>query len=87
VFLAGLLLISPFAGKPGFPNPGEPLNVMLAFFQSRGPSVRLFGALQSGAAIPLGIFTATWSAGYGFSVSAQRAPTLLYLADSRRLLA
>ena len=59
LFLAGLSLISPFGGKPGFPNPGDPLNVMLVFFQSRGPSVRLFGALQFGAAIPLGIFTAT----------------------------
>ena len=59
VFLAGLSLISPFGGKPGFPNPGDPLSALLAFFQSRGPSVRLSGALQFGAAIPLGIFTAT----------------------------
>jgi hypothetical protein len=59
VFLAGLSLISPFGGKPGFPKPDDPLNVVVAFFQSRGPSVRLFGALQFGAAIPLGIFTAT----------------------------
>lgn len=59
VFLAGLLLIRPFSGKTGFPGPGEPVNVMLAFFQTRAPSVRLFGALQFGAAIPLGIFTAT----------------------------
>jgi hypothetical protein len=59
VFLAGLALISPFDGKPGFPKPGDPLNAVLAFFQSKGPSVGLFGALQFGAAIPLGIFTAT----------------------------
>ena len=32
---------------------------MLAFFQSQASSVRLFGALQFGAAVPLGIFTAT----------------------------
>ena len=59
VFGAGLLLVSPLGGKGSFPGPGEPLNVMLAFFQTRTPSVRLFGALQFGAAIPLGIFTAT----------------------------
>jgi hypothetical protein len=87
VFLAGLLLISPFGGKSGFPGPGEPLNVMLAFFQKRAPSVRVFGALQFGAAIPLGIFTSTMSAGYGSSVSELRAPTLPSLGDSRRLSA
>lgn len=59
ISLAGLALISPFDGTPGFPNQGDPLNAVLAFFQSRAPSVRLFGALQFGAAIPLGIFTAT----------------------------
>ena len=59
LFLAGVLLVSPLGGKPGFPDPGDSLNVMLAFFQARVSSVRLFGALQFGAAIPLGIFTAT----------------------------
>lgn len=59
LFLAGLLFVSPIGGKPGFPNPGDPLNVLLAFFQARVSAVRLFGALQFGAAIPLGIFTAT----------------------------
>jgi hypothetical protein len=59
VFLAGLLPISPLGGKPGFTNPGASVDAMLVFLKARVPSVRLFGALQFGAAIPLGIFTVT----------------------------
>ena len=45
LFVAGLLLIGPLGGRPGFPNPNDSLDVVLAFFQARVSSVRLFGAL------------------------------------------
>ena len=59
LFLAGLYPVSPFAGKPAFPNPGQSLNAMVAFFQAHPFAVLFCAALQFGAAIPLGIFTAT----------------------------
>jgi hypothetical protein len=57
--MAGLYPVTAFGGKPVFPGPGESLDVILTFFQARAPAVLLCAALQFGAAIPLGIFTAT----------------------------
>jgi hypothetical protein len=59
LFLAGLYPVSPLGGKPAFPAPGQSLNEIVAFFQARPSAVLLCTALQFGAAIPLGIFTAT----------------------------
>ena len=59
LFMAGLYPVTAFGGKPVFPGPGESLDVILAFFQARASAVLLCAALQFGAAIPLGIFTAT----------------------------
>jgi hypothetical protein len=59
LFMAGLYPVTAFGGKPVFPGPGESLDVILTFFQARAPAVLLCAALQFGAAIPLGIFTAT----------------------------
>jgi hypothetical protein len=59
LFLAGLYPVTAFGGKPFFPGPGESLGVIVAFFQARPSAVLLCAALQFGAAIPLGIFTAT----------------------------
>jgi hypothetical protein len=59
LFMAGLYPVTAFGGKPVFPGPGESLDVILTFFQSRATAVLLCAALQFGAAIPLGIFTAT----------------------------
>jgi len=59
LFIAGLYPVTAFGGKPVFPGPGESLDVILTFFQARAPAVLLCAALQFGAAIPLGIFTAT----------------------------
>ena len=59
LFMAGLYPVTAFGGKSIFPGPGESLDVILAFFQTRASAVLLCAALQFGAAIPLGIFTAT----------------------------
>lgn len=59
LFLGGLFPVTIFGGTPYFPAPGEPLSVILQFFQMRSSAVLLTAALHFGAAIPLGIFTAT----------------------------
>jgi hypothetical protein len=59
LFLAGLYPVTMFGGLPYFPGPWESQDTIAAFFQAR-PTAVLFGAaLHFGAAIPLGIFTAT----------------------------
>ena len=59
LFIAGLYPVTVYGGKPFFPGPGDPLDVIVAFFQARSSAVLLCAALQFGAAMPLGIFTAT----------------------------
>src|SRR5450755_3641714 len=59
LFLTGLYPVTAFGGLPHFPGPGESLSTMLAFFQARPSAVLFCAAFQFGAAIPLGIFTAT----------------------------
>ncbi len=59
LFLTGLYPVTAFGGHPHFPAPGESLNTILAFFQARPSAVLFCAAFQFGAAIPLGIFTAT----------------------------
>ena len=59
LFNAGLLPVTAFGGSPYFPGPGESIDVISAFFRGRPSAVLLCAALQFGAAIPLGIFTAT----------------------------
>jgi hypothetical protein len=58
LFLAGLYPVTVFNGTPRFPGPDEPIGVIAAFF-TRASSVLLCAALQFGAVVPLGIFTAT----------------------------
>src|SRR4030095_1851161 len=59
LFLAGLYPVTIFGGQPYYPGPWEPAETITAFFQARPMAVRLCAFLQFGAAIPLGIFTAT----------------------------
>jgi hypothetical protein len=59
LFLIGLYPVTAFNGKPVFPAPFEPLSVIMNYFQARPSAVLLCAALHFGAAIPLGIFTAT----------------------------
>ena len=58
LFLTGLYPVA-FHGKPIFPAPTEPLDVIMAFFQAKSSAVLWCAALHFGAAVPLGIFTAT----------------------------
>ena len=59
LFLAALYPVTAMNGRPFFPSPYEPLQVIVAYFEARPSAVLLCAALQFGAAIPLGIFTAT----------------------------
>jgi hypothetical protein len=59
LFLAGLYPVTIFGGQPYYPGPWEPVETIAAFFQARPTAVRVCAFLQFGAAIPLGIFTAS----------------------------
>jgi hypothetical protein len=59
VFNAGLYPVTPLGGSPVFPGPGASIDVISAFFRACPSAVLFCAALQFGAAIPLGIFTAT----------------------------
>jgi hypothetical protein len=59
LFLAGLYPVTIFGGKPYFPGPWESADTIVTFFQSRSMAVLIGAALHFGAAIPLGIFTAS----------------------------
>jgi hypothetical protein len=53
------LAASPTAVRPYFPGPWESAQTIVTYFQTHAHSVLLCAFLQFGAAIPLGIFTAT----------------------------
>lgn len=59
LFLAGLYPVTIFGGTPYFPGPSEPPDVLARFFLARPTAVLICAALHFGAAIPLGIFTAS----------------------------
>ncbi|HEX2341846.1 MAG TPA: hypothetical protein VHI98_15325 [Vicinamibacterales bacterium] len=59
LFLAGLYPVTVFGGQPHFPGPWESPDTIAAFFQARPSAVRICAFLQFGAAVPLGIFTAS----------------------------
>jgi hypothetical protein len=59
LFMAGLLAVTAFAGGDRFPSPFEPEEVIRHFFSVHAAQVHVQAFLLFGAAIPLGIFTAT----------------------------
>lgn len=59
LFLAGLFPVTMFGGRPYFPGPWEPVDIVVAFFQAPPTAVLVCAALHFGAAVPLGIFTAS----------------------------
>lgn len=59
LFIASLVAGTAMAGGVHFPSPFQPAAVSLAYFAEHPDAVRLSAFLQFGAAIPLGIFTAT----------------------------
>jgi hypothetical protein len=59
LFCAGLFPVTAFGGMPYFPPPTASVSEMVAFFSTRQSAVLICAFLQFGAAIPLGIFTAT----------------------------
>jgi len=59
LFLAGLYPVTTLASKTHWPGPWEPANVIVSYFQTHAGEVLACLSLQFGAAIALGIFTAT----------------------------
>ncbi len=59
LFLVGLYPVTLFGGQPYFPGPWESGDTIVTFFQTRSAAVLATAFLHFGAAIPLGIFTAT----------------------------
>src|SRR6266513_674745 len=59
LFNAGLYFVISFTGGPHFPGPWESSETIAAYFQGHPTAVLACAFLQFGAAIPLGIFTAT----------------------------
>jgi hypothetical protein len=59
LFNAGLYFVISFTGGPHFPGPWESSETIAAYFQGHSTAVLACAFFQFGAAIPLGIFTAT----------------------------
>ncbi len=59
LFNAGLYQVISFTGGPHFPGPWESSERITTYFQGHPNAVIICAFLQFGAAIPLGIFTAT----------------------------
>lgn len=59
LFCAGLYPVITFTGGPHFPGPWESAQTIAAYFQLHPRAAALCAFLHFGAAVPLGIFTAT----------------------------
>jgi hypothetical protein len=59
LFVASLSPVVSLSGGPHFPGPWESSGTIAAYFQGHSTAVLICAFLQFGAAIPLGIFTAT----------------------------
>lgn len=59
LFLSGLYFVITFSGGPHFPGPWEPADVIAEYFKTQPSAVLMCAFLQFGAAIPLGLFTAS----------------------------
>src|SRR5580704_6005910 len=59
LFNAGLYAVISFTGGPHFPGPWESGEAIAAYFQGHSSAARICAVLQFGAAVPLGIYTAT----------------------------
>jgi hypothetical protein len=66
LFLAGLYPITIFGGTPYFPPPTAPPDVIVTFFRDRPGAVLACAFFHFGAAIVLGIFTASIVSRLGF---------------------
>ena len=59
LFLAGLSFVITFTGGPHFPGPWEPADIIVDYFRAHLSAVLMCAFLQFGAAVPLGLFTAS----------------------------
>jgi hypothetical protein len=59
LFNTGLYFVTVFNGLPHFPGPSESAETIVTYFQARPAAVLLCAFFHFGAAVPLGLFTAT----------------------------
>jgi len=59
LFIAGLVPVTLLVGDTHFPSPLQPPNEITEYFRENASKVAICAFLQFGAAIPLGIYTAT----------------------------
>lgn len=78
LFLAGLYPVTIFGGRPYFPLPSAPLNALTEFFQVKSSAVLLCAFLQFGAAVPLGIFSATIASRFRFLGIRAAGPSIAF---------
>ena len=81
LFNAGLYQVVSFTGGPHFPGPWESSEAIAPYFQEHSKAVVICAFLQFGAAIPLGIFTATMVSRLPFLECVQPALLLRCSAD------
>ncbi|MFD7834601.1 hypothetical protein [Streptomyces sp. NPDC059761] len=62
LFLAGLVLSTLLAGGDPFPSPFDSTDTVTSYFRDHTGAVRISGALQFAASVPLAIYAATVSA-------------------------
>src|SRR6266446_1167554 len=79
LFNAGLYFVISFTGGPPFPGPWESSETIGAYFQGHSTAVLACAFLQFGAAIPLGIFTATMVSRLQFLGVRAAGPSIAFL--------
>ena len=67
LFLAGLAPVTLLAGDTHFPSPLQSPEEIMAYFRAHADKVAICAFFQFGAAIPLGIYTATMRAAFAFT--------------------
>jgi hypothetical protein len=84
LFNAGLYQVVSFTGGPHFPGPWESSEAITTYFQAYPKTVLICAFLQFGAAIPLGIFTATMVSRLQFlGVRSRRLHRIIWGIDDR----
>ena len=78
LFNVGLYQVVSFTGGPHFPGPWEPGSAIAPYFQEHSKSVMICAFLQFGAAIPLGIFTATMVSRFRFLGVRAAGPSIAF---------
>jgi hypothetical protein len=82
LFNAGLYQVVTFTGGPHFPGPWESSHTIAAYFQGHPTATLICAFLQFGAAIPLGIFSATMVSRLQFLGVRTAGPSIAFFGGS-----